>query len=66
MSAYRTQNSSNFSTIAPWLNDQANALLHVQWSPEQIPSRLLINHETVNQHVYAVKAQGLLWKNLRW
>ena len=48
------------------MKDEANALLRVQWSPEQIASKLPISHETVYQHVYADKAQGgALWKNLR-
>ena len=66
MSADRAQNSRNASTVAPWVKEQANALLRVQWSPEQIASQLPISHETVYQHVYADKAQGgALWKNLR-
>jgi IS30 family transposase len=66
MSAVRAQNSRNASTVAPWVKEQANALLRVQWSPEQIASQLPISHETVYQHVYADKAQGgMLWKNLR-
>ena len=66
MSADRAQNSRNASTVAPWVKEQANALLRVQWSPEQIASQLPISHETVYQHVYADKAQGgTLWKNLR-
>jgi len=41
-------------------------LLQIQWSPEQIASKLPISHETLYQHVYADKAQGgALWKNLR-
>jgi len=66
ISADRAQNSRNASTVAPWVKEQANALLRVQWSPEQIASQLPISHETVYQHVYADKAQGgMLWKNLR-
>ena len=66
MSTYRSQNSRNASTVASWVKDEANALLRVQWSPEQIASQLPISHETVYQHVYADKAQGgALWKNLR-
>ena len=66
MSADRAQNSRNASTVAPWVKEQANALLRVQWSPEKIASQLPISHETVYQHVYADKAQGgALWKNLR-
>ena len=66
MSTYRSQNSRNASTVASWVKDEANALLRVQWSPEQIASKLPISHEAVYQHVYADKAQGgALWKNLR-
>jgi IS30 family transposase len=65
MSAVRSQNSRNASTLAPWVKDEANALLRVQWSPEQIASKLPISHETVYQHVYADKAAGGdLHKNL--
>jgi len=66
MSTHRSQNSRNASTVASWVKDEANAMLRVQWSPEQIASKLPISHETVYQHVYADKAQGgALWKNLR-
>ena len=66
MSADRAQNSRNANAVAPWVKDEVNALLRVQWSPEQIASQLPISHETVYQHVYADKAQGgALWKNLR-
>ena len=48
------------------MNNQAQLLLQLQWSPEQIASKLPISHETVYLHVYADKAQGgTLWKNLR-
>ena len=66
MSADRAQNSRNANAVAPWVKDEVNALLRVQWSPKQIASQLPISHETVYQHVYADKAQGgTLWKNLR-
>jgi len=66
MSADRAQNSRNVCTIAPWVNDQAQLLLQFQWSPEQIARKQPISYETVYQHVYADKAQGVLfWKNLR-
>ena len=66
MSADRAQNSRNANTVPAWVNDQAQLLLQLQWSPEQIASKLPISHETVYQHVYADKAQGgTLWKNLR-
>ena len=58
MSADRAQNSRNANAVAPWVKDEVNALLRVQWSPEQIASQLPISHETVYQHVYADKAQG--------
>jgi len=66
MSAERAQNSRNANTVPAWVNDQAQLLLQLQWSPEQIASKLPISHETVYLRVYADKAQGgTLWKNLR-
>jgi len=66
MSADRAQNSRNANTVQAWVNDQAQLLLQLQWSPEQIASKLPISHETVYLRVYADKAQGgTLWKNLR-
>ena len=66
MSADRGQNCRNADAVAPWVKDEVNALLRVQWSPAQIASQLPISHETVYQHVYADKAQGgTLWKHLR-
>jgi len=53
----RYAHSRNASTVAPWVKDDAIALLRVQWSPEQIASKLPINNKTVCQHVYADKAQ---------
>jgi IS30 family transposase len=66
MSADRVQSSRNAPTVEPWVREAACALLCIQWSTEQIASKLPISHETVYQHVYADKAQGeTLWKNLR-
>jgi IS30 family transposase len=66
MSADRAQNSRNANTVPAWVNDQAQLLLQLQWSPEQIASKLPISHETVYLRVYADKAQGgTLWRNLR-
>jgi transposase, IS30 family len=66
MSADRAQNSRNANTVPAWVNDQAQLLLQLQWSPKQIASKLPISHETVYLRVYADKAQGgTLWKNLR-
>lgn len=62
----RSEQSRNASTVAPWVKQQASALLRLQWSPEQVASRLPVSHETLYQHVYADKTQGgTLWKNLR-
>jgi len=45
---------------------EACSLVRMQWSPEQISSKLPISHETLYQHIYADKAQGgVLWKSLR-
>jgi len=66
MSAERAQNSRNANTVPAWVNDQAQLLLQLQWSPEQIASKLPISHETVYLRVYGDKAKGgTLWKNLR-
>ena len=62
----RSEQSRNASTVAPWVKQQASALLRLQWSPAQVVSRLPVSHETLYQHVYADKTQGgTLWKNLR-
>ena len=62
----RSEQSRNACTIAPWVKEQASALLRLQWSPEQVASRLPVSYETLYQHVYADKTQGgTLWKNLR-
>lgn len=62
----RSESCRNASTIAPWVKEQADALLRLQWSPEQIAGKLPVSHETLYQHVYAEKKNGgNLWKNLR-
>jgi transposase, IS30 family len=62
----RSESSRNASTIAPSVKEQVNALLQLQWSPEQVAGKLPVSHETLYQHVYADKSQGgKLWKNLR-
>lgn len=62
----RSESSRNARTIAPSLKEQVNALLQLQWSPEQIAGKLPVSHETLYQYVYADKSQGgKLWKNLR-
>jgi IS30 family transposase len=61
-----SEQSRNAYTVAPWVKEQASALWRLQWSPEQVASRLPVSHETLYQHVYADKTQGgTLWKNLR-
>jgi len=58
MSTHRSQNSRNAGTVAPRVKQQANALLRVQSSPEQIASKLPISYETVYPHLYSDKTQG--------
>jgi IS30 family transposase len=66
MSPHLSQNSRHASAVASWVKAEANSFLRVQFSPEQIASKLPISHETVYRHVYANKAQGgALWENLR-
>jgi IS30 family transposase len=45
--------AGNANTVPAWVNDQAQLLLQLQWSPEQIASNLPISHETVYLRVYA-------------
>lgn len=62
----RSACSRNASRIWPEIWHSAQALLDLQWSPEQIASQLPISHETIYQKVYADKAQGgHLWRSLR-
>ena len=62
----RSDQNRNAYTVAPWVKEQASALLRLKWSPEQVASRLRVSHETLYQNVYADKTQGgTLWKNLR-
>ena len=62
----RSQSSRNACTLAPWVKEQASALLRLQWSPEQIAGKLPVSHESLYLHVYADKAHGgTLLKNLR-
>jgi IS30 family transposase len=62
----RSESSRNASTLAPWVKEQASALLQPQWGPEQIAGKLPVSHESLYLHVYAYKAHGgTLWKNLR-
>lgn len=67
LSRQRAQGSRNAALVAPWVEEQASALLELQWSPEQIAGKLPVSYETLYQHVYADKASGgKLCKNLRW
>ena len=62
----RSELSSIANALAPWVKEQASALLRLQWSPEQIAGKLPVSHESLYLHVYADKAHGgTLWKNLR-
>ena len=62
----RSQGSRNARQIEPWVKHEADVLLGLQWSPEQIAGKLPVSHETLYLHVYADKARGgKLWKNLR-
>ena len=62
----RSQGSRNAREVEPWVKREADVLLDLQWSPEQIAGKLPVSHETLYMHVYADKANGdKLWKNLR-
>jgi IS30 family transposase len=63
----RSESSCNANTLAPWVKEQASALLRLQWGPEQIAGKLPVSQESLYLHVYADKAHGgTLWKNLRY
>ena len=54
------------STIRRDLRCNLGSHLRLQWSSEQVASKLPVSHETLYQHVYADKTQGgNLWRNLR-
>lgn len=62
----RAQNSRNARRVDARVWADVAFYLGVQWSPEQIASKLQVSHESVYQHVYANKAAGGdLHKNLR-
>jgi IS30 family transposase len=66
LTAQRCEQSRNPATVPTWVIEQAQYLLSVQWSPEQIAAKLPVSHETLYQRVYADKARGgKLWQNLR-
>ena len=62
----RSQCSRNAAQISPETWHSVQDCLSLQWSPEQIASRLPISHETIYKKIYADKAQGgHLWRSLR-
>lgn len=66
LALHRSQGSRNAREVEPWVKREADVLLGLQWSPEQIAGKLPVSHETLYLHVYADKANGgKLWKNLR-
>ena len=61
----RSKHSRNAYTAEPRVKEQAAALLRLQWSPEQVASKLPVSHETLYRHVYADKTDcGNLWRNM--
>ena len=63
---WRAQSSRNARRIDAKVWADVAFYLGVQWSPEQIASKLEVSHESVYLHVYADKAAGgALHKNLR-
>ena len=62
----RSLGSRNAQQVDAWVKQEADLLLGMQWSPEQIAGKLPVSHETLYLHVYEDKAKGgNLWKNLR-
>jgi IS30 family transposase len=61
----RSKHSRNAYTAEPRVKEQAAALLRLQWSPEQVASKLPVSHETPDQHVYADKTGcDNLWRKM--
>ena len=60
-SAERAQNSRNAPTVEPWVREEACSLVRMQWSPEQIPARLPISHETIYQQSMQTKRKAVLF-----
>lgn len=66
LSHERSQGSRNAAHIDEQILIQVRSLLSLQWSPEQIASKLPISHETIYQKIYADKAMGgHFWHSLR-
>jgi transposase, IS30 family len=62
----RSQGSRNALEVEPWVKAEAEILLSLQRSPEQIAGKLAVSHGTLHVHVSADKAKGgKLWRNLR-
>jgi transposase, IS30 family len=62
----RAHCSRNARRVHGWVWPEVAFYLGMQWSPEQIASKLPISHETVYLHGYADKARGgQLHQNLR-
>lgn len=62
----RSLGSRNAKRIAPWVWPEVAFCLSIEWSPEQIASKLPVSHKSVYLHIYANKAQGgKLHKGLR-
>ena len=52
--------------VDAWVKREADVLLGLQWSPEQIAGKLPVSHGTLYLHLYTDKAKGgKLWENLR-
>ena len=53
----RSEKSRNSCIVAPWVKEQVSALLRLQWSPEQVASRVPVSHDKLYGHVYADNIQ---------
>lgn len=66
LAAQRALGSRNAVPVGAPVWKDVHFYLGLQWSPEQIASRLEVSHESIYLHVYADKAKGgLLHRHLR-
>lgn len=67
MAMERSERSCNEWTVEARGNEQASALLQLQWIPEQRCCRLTVSRETLCRYGYADQThRSNLWENLRF
>jgi transposase, IS30 family len=62
----RSERCRNARKISLEILNQAFEFIKIQWSPEQVSSRLSISHESVYRHIYKDRqCGGTIWQSLR-